>query len=81
MTDHASTYHPISCDFHDLLEIHATSRKPVPIVYRDDAGNAATVSAVITDVFARSGADYLSLDSGDTLRLDRLIEVDGVKLE
>lgn len=80
MTDRAADYQPISCDFHDLLEVHATTRKPVRMVYRDDAGTVNDIDAVITDVFARAGADYLSLNTGATLRLDRLIEVDGVRL-
>jgi Rho-binding antiterminator len=73
-------YTPISCDFHDLLEVHATTRKPTRISFRDGDGAAHQVSAVITDVFAQKGADYLTTSTGETLRLDQLIEVDGVKL-
>jgi Rho-binding antiterminator len=74
------TYHPISCAFHDLLEAHATARKPVQIRFRDGAGAVQSCSGVITDMFARSGAEYLLLGTGETLRLDQLIEVDGAKL-
>ena len=80
MSDQASNYQPISCEYHDLLEVHATKRAPARVTFRDDDGAVKTVSAVITDVFARAGADYLSLSSGETLRLDQLIDVDGVKL-
>ena len=73
-------YHPISCDFHDRLEAHATTRKPARIVFRDADGAVQLLSAAITDVYAKDGADYLTTSTGDTLRLDQLIEVDGVKL-
>jgi Rho-binding antiterminator len=70
----------ISCAFHDLLEAHVTARKPVQVCFRDGAGAVQACSGVITDMFARSGAEYLSLSTGETLRLDQLIEVDCAKL-
>ncbi|MHA4867664.1 hypothetical protein ACXZ1M_08175 [Duganella sp. PWIR1] len=73
-------YQPISCDFHDLLEVHATRRAATDIQYRDADGSIQTRNAVITDVFAKEGADYLTLSTGETLRLDQLIEVDKAKL-
>ena len=74
------TYQAISCEFHDVLEARATLRKPVAVHYRDETGALQRRSAVITDVFARGGADYLTLSSGETVRLDRVVEVDGEKL-
>lgn len=73
-------YQPISCDFQDLLEVHATRRQPTPVRFRDADGQLQTRVAVITDVYARDGADYLTLSSGDTLRLDQLVEVDQARL-
>jgi Rho-binding antiterminator len=73
-------YQPISCDFHDLLEVHATKRRPTHIQFRDADGQLQTRDAVITDVYAKDGADYLTLNTGEILRLDQLIEVDQAKL-
>jgi Rho-binding antiterminator len=73
-------YHPISCEFHDLLETHATARKPAQIHFRDEEGAVHFRSAAITDVYARQGAEYLAMSTGETLRLDQLIEVNGAKL-
>jgi Rho-binding antiterminator len=64
MPDQPAPYVPISCDFHDLLEVHATQRKPARISYRDDGGAVRVISAVIADLYARDGADYLSTDTG-----------------
>lgn len=80
MTTDPSKYHPISCEFHDLLETHATTRKLVQIRFREGEGTEQLRSAVITDVYARAGAEYLSMSTGEILRLDQLLEVDGVKL-
>ena len=73
-------YQPISCDFHDLLEVHATKRQPTQLQFRDAGGQLQTRDAVITDVFANNGADYLTLSTGETLRLDQLIEVGQARL-
>lgn len=77
MTD---TYHPISCEFHDLLEASAIKRKPAHIEFRDADGQTQTRVAVIIDVYAEKGADYLKMDTGETLRLDQVIAMDGEKL-
>ena len=73
-------YHPISCEFHDRLEDLATLRKTVRIGYREASGTEQVRDAVITDVFARDGEEFVVLDSSEHIRLDRLIEVDGARL-
>lgn len=80
MATNPSNYQPISCAFHDLLEAHATARKLVQVRFRDGDGAVQACSAVISDLFAREGVEYLSMSTGDTLRLDQLIEVDGARL-
>jgi Rho-binding antiterminator len=74
------SYVPISCEFHDRLEAHATTRRPTVVRFRDGAGAQQTRSACITDVYARGGAEYLAMSTGETLRLDQLVEVGGVRV-
>jgi Rho-binding antiterminator len=73
-------YQPISCDIHDLLEIHATRRQPAQLEFRDADGALQSRRAVITDVYARAGADYLTLDTGETLRLDQLVVLEQTRI-
>lgn len=80
MTIEQSHYHPINCEFHDLLEDVAALRRSAQIAFRDESGLTQHRDAVITDVFARDGAEYVSLTTGETLRLDRLVEVNGARL-
>lgn len=80
MSNERIPYHPISCEFHDLLEDLSTLRKRTRISFEDDNGAVQQREAVITDVFARDGEEYLSTDAGELLRLDRLVEVDGQRL-
>jgi Rho-binding antiterminator len=75
----SDSYQPIDCDFHDLLETLATTRRRAVLEYRDDDGAPQRRDAVVVDVFARDGAEYLVLDDGLRLRLDRLLAVNGLQ--
>ncbi|WP_266182890.1 hypothetical protein [Dyella humicola] len=80
MATQPSAYVPISCEFHDLLETLATTRQLAQIRFRDQEGVVQHRSVTITDVYARESAEYLSMGSGETLRLDQLLEVDNERL-
>ena len=73
-----SDYQPVNCEFHDVLESLATRRKRIVIHYRTDDGSLHSAESVIADVFAQSGADWLSLDGVTTVRLDHIHIVDGI---
>lgn len=73
-------YQPINCEFHDLLEAHATLRKPVQIGIRNETGAVQYCTASITDLYAKDGAEYMSMSTGDTVRLDQIEEIGGTKL-
>lgn len=75
-----SDYKPISCEFHDVLESLATRHKNAEVEYLNTEGKLRKINAVIQDVYARGGVEFLALSSGDTLRLDQLVSVNGVRL-
>ena len=79
MADLSTPYHPIACGFHDRLEAWAVRRTPVEVVWRN-GDELRRTTAVIADVYAQGGADWLRLDTGAVLRLDQLVEVDGMPL-
>ena len=79
MSSARSGYKPISCEFHDILEATATTRKVVDLQFVDDEGTLQSRSARIVDVYSRDAAEYISLSSGETVRLDRLRAVDRVE--
>ena len=77
MTDVFGIYSPINCEFHDVLEALATTGKPAAIRFLDERGVAQLRMATVDDLYARNGAEYLSLSSGEIVRLDRILEADG----
>ncbi|MGO4220792.1 hypothetical protein AB4Y64_02850 [Lysobacter sp. TAF61] len=80
MNSERTPYQPISCEFHDRLEDLATMRKRTRIQFRDEDGAQQDRDAVITDVFAHDGEEYVTINTGESVRLDRLLEVDGARL-
>lgn len=52
-------------------------KRPVTVRFRGRDGGVEALEASLVDVFSRDGAEWLRLDSGREIRLDRLVEVDG----
>ncbi len=77
MTDR---YQPIACSFHDRLEAAAVTRSECELVYRASDGARTTEVVRIADVFSRDGAEYITTATGEQIRLDRIISLDGVAL-
>lgn len=65
-------YRPIDCGVHDRLESYATLGSVCSVSFVDSAGSERSTSGRIVDVFARDGAEYLRLEDGTEVRLDRL---------
>lgn len=74
----AKPYVPINCEFHDVLEATATRARVAVIVFENPVGQQETCHAHITDLIAHDGIEYMQLDSGDRVRLDDIVSVDGV---
>jgi Rho-binding antiterminator len=74
------TYVPISCSYYDELEALATFKKLVNIQYLDEQGAAQETEDVIKDLFTKEKVEYMLLQSGNSIRLDHLIKVDGKAL-
>lgn len=72
-----SNYTPINCEFHDVLEATATTRRRVAIVFIGEDGQHETVQARITDLQASNGVEHMLLDDGRRIRLDAIVSVDG----
>jgi Rho-binding antiterminator len=70
-------YTLVSCDFHDQLEAWATLRQICQIIYQNEANETIGVQGRIVDVYAADKADFLKLDNGTIIRLDKVISVNG----
>ena len=70
-------YKPINCSFYDELEAAATLKKYIRIQYLSTLQEMLTIDAVIKDLFIKEGAEYMQLNTGEEIRLDRIVSIDG----
>ncbi|MGA7953753.1 MAG: hypothetical protein WCA07_09565 [Gloeobacterales cyanobacterium] len=67
----------VSCDFHDHLEEWSTLRQTCQITYRDANNDLIEVQGLIVDIYAADKADFLKLNNGTIIRLDKIVSVNG----
>jgi Rho-binding antiterminator len=67
-------YTPIDCTFHDRIEALATTRRRVLLeLDAGQPGGKTVAEGVIADIWtAPSKEEFLRLDDGETIRLDRI---------
>ena len=70
-------YIPISCSFYDELEALATLRRRCTIRYLDETDTLREEEALIVDLSIKNKVEYLHTDTKLSIRLDRLVSVDG----
>lgn len=71
-------YTPIDCNYYDRLEALATLRQRIRIDYRNEKGEATVLEyAMIVDLQTRNKEEFMILENGQEIRLDKLIAVDG----
>lgn len=76
----ATNYKPIDCDYYDRLEAWSTTKTVCTIIYRDETGNEQSVTAKIADVYTQEKVEFMKTDSGEIIRLDKLVSVNNVGL-
>lgn len=72
-------YKPIACGLHDELELRALRKNKVKISFLEEAGNVKTISCIIVDIFSKDKVEYLKTDEGIVIRLDDILEFDGIR--
>jgi transcriptional antiterminator Rof (Rho-off) len=73
----SDAYEPVACSFYDELGLRMMRERPCTLVV-DEGEQAETIEAVLADVFTEGGAEYVRLDDGRRIRLDRIRRVDDV---
>ena len=76
----ALSYIPVSCEVYEILEERAVRRRPCDILYHNDSGKMARIYSRITSLLVQDKVEYVHLAGGALIRLDALIELDGMAL-
>jgi Rho-binding antiterminator len=71
-----SDYKPVESHFRQSIESLVAERKKVTFNYVTDLRELLTATGLAREVVSRNGADYLTLSTGEEIRLDRIVRVD-----
>ena len=73
----SDAYEPVACSFYDELGLRMMRERPCTLVV-DEGEQTEMIEAVLADVFTEGGTEYVRLDDGRRIRLDRIRRVDDV---
>jgi Rho-binding antiterminator len=74
-------YIPINCEFLDRIEHWCVKREHCEITYRQGTfPRDLQTTGIITDIFTRDKAEFLTLDDGEEIRLDKIVAINGYEL-
>ena len=71
-----SDYKPISCDLYDELELRSLRKLVIELQFLRGS-ETVTLTTTIDDLNTREGEEFATLGTGEIIRLDRLVMVDG----
>jgi Rho-binding antiterminator len=74
-------YIPIDCNSYDVLLAKATLKTNCKISYTNEDGNILQTEGIIIDVYSKVKEEFLQLNNGITIRLDKLISVDDEQID
>jgi transcriptional antiterminator Rof (Rho-off) len=71
------SYVPVSCDFIDHIEICATRKKVVELIYHDNSQNEVRLGTRLKTWETKNKMEYLVTTDELRLRLDKVKAIDG----
>jgi transcriptional antiterminator Rof (Rho-off) len=74
-TINSSNYQPVACSVYDDLGLRLMRGTASRLVVEGDDG-PETLETTIDDLYTQGDAEYLRLENGRIVRLDRVVEVD-----
>ena len=71
-----SDYKLVTNHFRQAIEALITERKKVTLNYITNLRELLTTTGLMREITRRDGADYLTMNTGEEIRLDRIVRVD-----
>ncbi len=72
-----ATYKPIDSGFYEEIKLAAAQRKLVRMEYLTDLHEYIRTDALLKRMYTEDDAEFIELASGATVRLDRIVSIDG----
>jgi Rho-binding antiterminator len=74
-------YTPIQSEYLEELEVLAAMKKLCTIQFEAENGARSEIKTRIITIYSENEAQYLKTESGFSVRLDKLLQVDGKPLK
>jgi transcriptional antiterminator Rof (Rho-off) len=74
----SSVYQHVDPDFYDQIELLAQNEKEIKIFFFKDNVEVDSALGKVDTVIQENKAEFLQLKTGDRIRLDRIITLNGV---
>ena len=71
-------YKPIACALYDELELRALRKQVVRLTFQNDKNENELIECIISDLFSKDKIEFLKTNDGKIIRLDDLLELDGI---
>ena len=74
-------YIPVACDFTDELEHFCVLKETIIVSYWDSRGELQSIQAKILDVYTLNKSEFIKMETGTEIRLDRIFSLETVDHE
>lgn len=71
-------YKPIACGLYDELELRAIRKQRVKLIFQNDKKGNEVIECIISDLFSKDKIEFLKTNDGRIIRLDDILELDGI---
>lgn len=71
-------YHPIDCSFYDRIEAAIVLRTPVLLEFVEADNSPVTKQIHLINTRIADGEEYVILENGQEVRMDRIISLNGI---
>jgi Rho-binding antiterminator len=77
MKEITETYQPIPAGFRAEIQDYLARRKYIRIHYFNTYHEYISTTAIIKELFEQDGGEYIGLSTGEQVRLDWIVRLDG----
>ena len=74
-------YRPIRCDLYDELVLLAIRKTKCNFVFKAGDNKVLSMTSIIRDIYTKNKEEFIALETGLLLRLDKLISIDGKRFK
>lgn len=81
MKNKKTTYQPIDCNIYDELVLLIMRKQNIKLEFKNTNDSSTEVETKLTNIYTKEGEEFITLESGQDIRLDKILKIDGKTFE